>query len=91
MHIFLMSRSIPYTVHFSLRYIEILLGSQPIQPGVESLSLFLSVCPSVCPVTPLHFDRKKEQATTKKDRVSHCLTICENIVAQSLRWEFKMN
>uniref|UniRef100_A0A668AAN5 Huntingtin n=1 Tax=Myripristis murdjan TaxID=586833 RepID=A0A668AAN5_9TELE len=28
--------------------------------------------------------RKKEQATTKKDRVTHCLTICENIVAQSL-------
>ncbi|GLD61010.1 huntingtin isoform X2, partial [Lates japonicus] len=28
---------------------------------------------------------KKEQATTKKDRVTHCLTICENIVAQSLR------
>uniref|UniRef100_A0A668A422 Huntingtin n=1 Tax=Myripristis murdjan TaxID=586833 RepID=A0A668A422_9TELE len=27
---------------------------------------------------------KKEQATTKKDRVTHCLTICENIVAQSL-------
>uniref|UniRef100_A0A8C9ZQY8 Huntingtin n=1 Tax=Sander lucioperca TaxID=283035 RepID=A0A8C9ZQY8_SANLU len=26
-----------------------------------------------------------EQATTKKDRVTHCLTICENIVAQSLR------
>uniref|UniRef100_A0AAY4AQL9 Huntingtin n=1 Tax=Denticeps clupeoides TaxID=299321 RepID=A0AAY4AQL9_9TELE len=24
-------------------------------------------------------------ATTKKDRVTHCLTICENIVAQSLR------
>uniref|UniRef100_A0A3P8PXR4 Huntingtin n=1 Tax=Astatotilapia calliptera TaxID=8154 RepID=A0A3P8PXR4_ASTCA len=29
--------------------------------------------------------RKKEQAATKKDRVTHCLTICENIVAQSLR------
>uniref|UniRef100_A0A3B4FEU3 Huntingtin n=1 Tax=Pundamilia nyererei TaxID=303518 RepID=A0A3B4FEU3_9CICH len=28
---------------------------------------------------------KKEQAATKKDRVTHCLTICENIVAQSLR------
>ncbi|XP_064193966.1 huntingtin-like [Anguilla rostrata] len=28
---------------------------------------------------------KKELATTKKDRVTHCLTICENIVAQSLR------
>uniref|UniRef100_A0A7N8X0X9 Huntingtin n=1 Tax=Mastacembelus armatus TaxID=205130 RepID=A0A7N8X0X9_9TELE len=31
------------------------------------------------------FPRKKEQATTKKDRVTHCLTICENIVAHSLR------
>uniref|UniRef100_A0A8B9UP92 Huntingtin n=1 Tax=Anas zonorhyncha TaxID=75864 RepID=A0A8B9UP92_9AVES len=31
-----------------------------------------------------HF-RKKELSTTKKDRVNHCLTICENIVAQSLR------
>ncbi|KAJ8383153.1 hypothetical protein SKAU_G00039310 [Synaphobranchus kaupii] len=29
--------------------------------------------------------RKKDPATTKKDRVTHCLTICENIVAQSLR------
>ncbi|ERE89780.1 huntingtin [Cricetulus griseus] len=29
--------------------------------------------------------RKKELSATKKDRVSHCLTICENIVAQSLR------
>ncbi|XP_028270725.1 huntingtin isoform X11 [Parambassis ranga] len=29
--------------------------------------------------------QKKEQATTKKDRVTHCLTICENIVAQSVR------
>ncbi|XP_047435099.1 huntingtin isoform X7 [Mugil cephalus] len=28
--------------------------------------------------------QKKEQAATKKDRVTHCLTICENIVAQSL-------
>ncbi|XP_043918860.1 huntingtin isoform X2 [Protopterus annectens] len=28
---------------------------------------------------------KKEPSTTKKDRVNHCLTICENIVAQSLR------
>uniref|UniRef100_A0A8B9HJ95 Huntingtin n=1 Tax=Astyanax mexicanus TaxID=7994 RepID=A0A8B9HJ95_ASTMX len=28
---------------------------------------------------------KKDLATTKKDRVTHCLTICENIVAQSLR------
>ncbi|XP_026856221.2 huntingtin isoform X2 [Electrophorus electricus] len=29
--------------------------------------------------------QKKDLATTKKDRVAHCLTICENIVAQSLR------
>ncbi|XP_042325579.1 huntingtin [Sceloporus undulatus] len=29
--------------------------------------------------------QKKELSTTKKDRVNHCLTICENIVAQSLR------
>lgn len=29
--------------------------------------------------------QKKEQAATKKDRVTHCLTICENIIAQSLR------
>ncbi|XP_037064081.1 huntingtin isoform X3 [Peromyscus leucopus] len=33
---------------------------------------------------PLHRP-KKELSATKKDRVSHCLTICENIVAQSLR------
>ncbi|XP_023685417.2 huntingtin isoform X3 [Paramormyrops kingsleyae] len=29
--------------------------------------------------------QKKDLTTTKKDRVTHCLTICENIVAQSLR------
>ncbi|XP_044273862.1 huntingtin isoform X3 [Varanus komodoensis] len=28
---------------------------------------------------------KRELSTTKKDRVNHCLIICENIVAQSLR------
>nr|XP_056711144.1 huntingtin [Euleptes europaea] len=28
---------------------------------------------------------RKDLSTTKKDRVNHCLTICENIVAQSLR------
>ncbi|KAM6440076.1 huntingtin isoform 3-T3 [Liasis olivaceus] len=28
---------------------------------------------------------KKELSTSKKDRVNHCLTICENIVAQTLR------
>ncbi|XP_006875391.1 PREDICTED: huntingtin [Chrysochloris asiatica] len=33
---------------------------------------------------PLHRP-KKELLNTKKDRVNHCLTICENIVAQSLR------
>ncbi|XP_055988635.1 huntingtin isoform X2 [Sorex fumeus] len=33
---------------------------------------------------PLHRP-KKELLATKKDRVNHCLTICENIVAQSLR------
>uniref|UniRef100_A0A8C5NKG6 Huntingtin n=1 Tax=Junco hyemalis TaxID=40217 RepID=A0A8C5NKG6_JUNHY len=32
-----------------------------------------------------NFSVKKELAATKKDRVNHCLTICENIVAQSLR------
>ncbi|EPQ20419.1 Huntingtin [Myotis brandtii] len=29
--------------------------------------------------------RKKELSATKKDRVNHCLTICESIVGQSLR------
>ncbi|MEE6462620.1 hypothetical protein FKM82_001656 [Ascaphus truei] len=29
--------------------------------------------------------KKKDPSTNKKDRVNHCLTICENIVAQSLR------
>ncbi|XP_077157717.1 huntingtin isoform X3 [Paroedura picta] len=28
---------------------------------------------------------RKDLSTSKKDRVNHCLTICENIVAQSLR------
>uniref|UniRef100_A0A8C9WQY0 Huntingtin n=1 Tax=Scleropages formosus TaxID=113540 RepID=A0A8C9WQY0_SCLFO len=33
--------------------------------------------------------RKKDLAATKKDRATHCLTICENIVAQSLRTSFE--
>lgn len=32
---------------------------------------------------PLHRP-KKELSATKKDRVNHCLTICESIVAQAL-------
>uniref|UniRef100_A0A803WEB9 Huntingtin n=1 Tax=Ficedula albicollis TaxID=59894 RepID=A0A803WEB9_FICAL len=42
----------------------------------ELVSHSLSLCSSF---------RKKELSATKKDRVNHCLTICENIVAQSLR------
>uniref|UniRef100_A0A8C9TDV1 Huntingtin n=1 Tax=Scleropages formosus TaxID=113540 RepID=A0A8C9TDV1_SCLFO len=33
--------------------------------------------------------QKKDLAATKKDRATHCLTICENIVAQSLRTSFE--
>ncbi|XP_041258434.1 huntingtin isoform X3 [Onychostruthus taczanowskii] len=40
--------------------------------------------PAALPEEPLQRP-KKELAATKKDRVNHCLTICENIVAQSLR------
>ncbi|NWJ09418.1 HD protein, partial [Crypturellus undulatus] len=40
--------------------------------------------PPAIPEEPLQRP-KKEPSTTKKDRVNHCLTICENIVAQSLR------
>ncbi|NWT01277.1 HD protein, partial [Mionectes macconnelli] len=40
--------------------------------------------PAALPEEPLQRP-KKELSTTKKDRVNHCLTICENIVAQSLR------
>ncbi|XP_067414992.1 huntingtin isoform X3 [Emydura macquarii macquarii] len=40
--------------------------------------------PPAIPEEPLQ-RAKKELSTTKKDRVNHCLTICENIVAQSLR------
>ncbi|KAM9142848.1 huntingtin isoform 2-T2 [Pangshura tecta] len=40
--------------------------------------------PAAIPEEPLQ-RAKKELSTTKKDRVNHCLTICENIVAQSLR------
>uniref|UniRef100_A0A8C0HQV3 Huntingtin n=1 Tax=Buteo japonicus TaxID=224669 RepID=A0A8C0HQV3_9AVES len=40
--------------------------------------------PAAVPEEPLQRP-KKELSTTKKDRVNHCLTICENIVAQSLR------
>lgn len=81
-------------MQFCKHDIEILFGNRPNQeqnlaeillvPFFLTLSFFLSVCL----FTSFYFDRKKEQATTKKDRVTHCLTICENIVAQSLRWEF---
>ncbi|XP_017676210.1 PREDICTED: huntingtin isoform X1 [Lepidothrix coronata] len=40
--------------------------------------------PAALPEEPLQRP-KKELSATKKDRVNHCLTICENIVAQSLR------
>lgn len=40
---------------------------------------------STVPEEPAQFKPKKEPSTNKKDRVNHCLTICENIVAQSLR------
>ncbi|XP_027747231.1 huntingtin isoform X1 [Empidonax traillii] len=40
--------------------------------------------PATLPEEPLQRP-KKELSATKKDRVNHCLTICENIVAQSLR------
>ncbi|XP_029462586.1 huntingtin [Rhinatrema bivittatum] len=40
--------------------------------------------PPVVPDEPVQ-KQKKELSTTKKDRVNHCLTICENIIAQSLR------
>ncbi|NXN67164.1 HD protein, partial [Himantopus himantopus] len=40
--------------------------------------------PAAIPEEPLQRP-KKELSATKKDRVNHCLTICENIVAQSLR------
>uniref|UniRef100_A0A8C9ZPR9 Huntingtin n=1 Tax=Sander lucioperca TaxID=283035 RepID=A0A8C9ZPR9_SANLU len=40
--------------------------------------------PGLASRTPVH-RTPSGSATTKKDRVTHCLTICENIVAQSLR------
>uniref|UniRef100_A0A8C4GS94 Huntingtin n=1 Tax=Dicentrarchus labrax TaxID=13489 RepID=A0A8C4GS94_DICLA len=63
------------------------LGTQLFFPIIlyPSLSLPLIFSPFVSPSPYFLFHRKKEQATTKKDRVTHCLTICENIVAQSLR------
>ncbi|XP_075713523.1 huntingtin isoform X2 [Rhinoderma darwinii] len=49
----------------------------------ESLKSFQQQGPAVTE-EPVH-KAKKEPSTNKKDRVNHCLTICENIVAQSLR------
>ncbi|XP_056410998.1 huntingtin isoform X2 [Hyla sarda] len=49
----------------------------------ESLKSFQQQGPAVVE-EPVH-KAKKEPSTNKKDRVTHCLTICENIVAQSLR------
>uniref|UniRef100_A0A8C5BH89 Huntingtin n=1 Tax=Gadus morhua TaxID=8049 RepID=A0A8C5BH89_GADMO len=49
------------------------------------LFFFMPPYPPLSNVVASPSPRKKEQAATKKDRVTHCLTICENIVAQSLR------
>ncbi|KAJ3614460.1 hypothetical protein NHX12_018032, partial [Muraenolepis orangiensis] len=51
----------------------------------ESLKSFQQQQQGPPTVEELVQKQKKEQAATKKDRVTHCLTICENIVAQSLR------
>ncbi|XP_041443627.1 huntingtin isoform X5 [Xenopus laevis] len=50
----------------------------------ESLKSFQQQQGPVVPEEPAP-KAKKDPSTNKKDRVNHCLTICENIVAQSLR------
>nr|AAH80340.1 huntingtin [Xenopus tropicalis] len=50
----------------------------------ESLKSFQQQQVPVVPEEPAP-KAKKDPSTNKKDRVNHCLTICENIVAQSLR------
>ncbi|XP_063780391.1 huntingtin isoform X3 [Pseudophryne corroboree] len=50
----------------------------------ESLKSFQQQQVPVVPEEPV-LKAKKDPSTNKKDRVTHCLTICENIVAQSLR------
>ncbi|CAI5783568.1 huntingtin isoform X1 [Podarcis lilfordi] len=53
-------------------------GTAP--PAASAAATVAAAAPGEPPHRP-----KKELSTTKKDRVNHCLTICENIVAQSLR------
>ncbi|XP_075050447.1 huntingtin isoform X1 [Mixophyes fleayi] len=50
----------------------------------ESLKSFQQQQVPAVPEEPV-VKAKKDPSTNKKDRVTHCLTICENIVAQSLR------
>ncbi|KAM8940376.1 huntingtin isoform 2-T2 [Pelodytes ibericus] len=50
----------------------------------ESLKSFQQQQGPAVPEEPVQ-KPKKDPSTNKKDRVNHCLTICENIVAQSLR------
>ncbi|XP_021250196.1 huntingtin isoform X1 [Numida meleagris] len=58
---------------------------EKLMKAFESLRSFQQQqVPAAIPEEPLQRP-KKELSTTKKDRVNHCLTICENIVAQSLR------
>ncbi|NXE74418.1 HD protein, partial [Cochlearius cochlearius] len=58
---------------------------EKLMKAFESLRSFQQQqSPASIPEEPLQRP-KKELSTTKKDRVNHCLTICENIVAQSLR------
>ncbi|NXG43244.1 HD protein, partial [Psilopogon haemacephalus] len=58
---------------------------EKLMKAFESLRSFQQQqVPAAVPEEPLQRP-KKELSTTKKDRVNHCLTICENIVAQSLR------
>nr|XP_023405447.1 huntingtin isoform X4 [Loxodonta africana] len=64
-----------------MSWCEDALGSCRMLPLGETGNLYRGLLSLV----QLHVNGKKELLNTKKDRVNHCLTICENIVAQSLR------
>ncbi|XP_042638571.1 huntingtin [Orycteropus afer afer] len=58
---------------------------EKLMKAFESLKSFQQQQQQQQPPPPPQPPQKKELLNTKKDRVSHCLTICENMVAQSLR------
>nr|XP_033806283.1 huntingtin isoform X5 [Geotrypetes seraphini] len=72
------------TMEKLMKAFESLKSFQQQQGPVAAAAAAAAAAVVVVPEEPVQ-KQKRELSTTKKDRVNHCLTICENIIAQSLR------